>query len=780
MTQHVHARRVIRRRRLVSLLSATALAVAMVSVGASAFAAGGGIHDSGIQELDGTIDFTGNTTSYTSTTHDPGIETTSPYDWSSLFTGCTSATDACATSHGLNSDNGVISRNGAACVPGSCTGLIDDAGVPYTGDLFTQGSKDVNDIPGWTCTQQATPPKDQLVNTYASAWTAQSPAGSIATNDTVAFMGLERPNTNGNSNAGFWLFKQKVLCNPATGNFEDGSGNLAKHSNGDVFLVGSFIGGGTNAVLNQYTWTCTQVSSSDPTCSNTGSLTLNNVGSALPCPATTGTSDFFCQVVNQKITGTGHNQVITNWNVTTPWSNLVSGANTAGSVPGPGFLEIGIDLSQALGTPGHPAPCFASFLADTRSSGSSTQAETKNFINGSFPTCMPSTTMQANAMTSNTTNGVAHLGQSVTYTAYESNDGTDPLTSPSVTGTGCTSWTYGTGDTNGNGILDPKETWSFTCTTSYTSAGTKTVTVVGHGLDPKLGNRDVTVCPTADATKICDPDETNTISITVINPSTTLKGTSATVSPAIGHYGDQITYTFYETNNGDTKLTSPSISTDDSNCTSLTTPTAGDTSDPGVLDPGETWTLVCTTSYSTSSTGGVTDANGGKDFTINAVGHGTDPLGADVTFYSNCTTGTISNGKLCNPDEATSQTVRIIAPGTTLRELVSASLTFVYHETNSGDSPISSPSVSSDCAGTSASQVTSGGYNTGDTNTNHVFDAGETWNFTCTKTLSITSGNTASYTDNATGHGNDASGAAEPSDNESDSSSATITNNSPN
>lgn len=332
---------------------------------APSFAAGsGGIHDDGIQELDGSIDFTGNSQAYgVATGHDQSIETSAPYDWSSLFTG--------------NGSGGSITTAGASCQPGSCAGLISDVGLPYTGDLFTQGSKDVGEVSSWTCTQQSTPPKDQLVNTYAAAWTAQQTAGAITAGDTVLHMGLERPNTNGNSNAGFWLFKKKVICDPTTGSF---SGN---HSNGDVFLVGSFVGGGTNAVLTQYVWTCPTVSTTDSTCASAGSLTLKNTSST-PCPDITVTTDVECQVVNQSVSGTGHSAVITNWNVLTPWSNIATG--TAG-VPGPGFLEIGIDLSAALATPGQEAPCFASFLADTRSSGSSTQAETKNFINGNFPTC---------------------------------------------------------------------------------------------------------------------------------------------------------------------------------------------------------------------------------------------------------------------------------------------------------------------------------------------------------------------------------------------------------
>jgi hypothetical protein len=108
-------------------------------------------------------------------------------------------------------------------------------------------------------------------------------------------------------------------------------------------------------------------------------LSLQESGS-LNCPALSLTTDTFCEVVNQKTV----NGVTTDWNVLTPWTNVDTGS---GGTPGPGLLEMGIDLSQAFSVGGQAAPCFASFLADTRSSGSSTQASTKGLINGSFPTC---------------------------------------------------------------------------------------------------------------------------------------------------------------------------------------------------------------------------------------------------------------------------------------------------------------------------------------------------------------------------------------------------------
>ena len=343
-----------------------------------AFAAGGGIHDSGVQELDSSIDFTSNTVSYNSTSHDtvtPTLTSTPsgpPWDWNSLFT-------AAGVDSAGNAD-GSITTTAAFCQPGgACPGLVSDVGLPFNGTLFTRGSKDLSDPTTWSCTQQSSPPKDQLVNAYGAAWIAPATVGGITQNDTLVFLGLERPATNGNANAGFWLFKQTVLCDLATGSF------TGTHSNGDLFIEGSFLSGGTSAVLTLTPWVCTPTSATDPTCSPAGSGALGTATTgSLNCPALTTTTDVFCEAVNQKTDPT--TGAITNWDVHTPWSNIATGGTGSGDIPGPGFLEMGIDLSKALATASF-APCFASFLTDTRSAGSSTNAATKNFINGKFATC---------------------------------------------------------------------------------------------------------------------------------------------------------------------------------------------------------------------------------------------------------------------------------------------------------------------------------------------------------------------------------------------------------
>src|SRR5439155_26451682 len=96
-----------------------------------------------------------------------------------------------------------------------------------------------------------------------------------------------------------------------------------------------------------------------------------------------------------------------------------------------------------------------------------------------------------------------------------------------------------------------------------------------------------------------------------------------------------VTYTYAEMNDGSVALNPPvagnrnSLVTDP-DCVAnggTVTFTGGDTANPGVLDPGETWTFTCTVTKS-----------GSFDLINTATGHGIDPLGLDVTFCTNPTT----------------------------------------------------------------------------------------------------------------------------------------------
>ncbi|MGH9921874.1 MAG: DUF7507 domain-containing protein, partial [Nitrososphaerales archaeon] len=86
------------------------------------------------------------------------------------------------------------------------------------------------------------------------------------------------------------------------------------------------------------------------------------------------------------------------------------------------------------------------------------------------------------------TSGPAPL--EVTYTYTETNDGSVPLTGVFIEDNLCSPVTFSNGDTNNNTVLDPGESWEFTCVKTFTEPGTFTNTAVGHGFTPD--NVDIT------------------------------------------------------------------------------------------------------------------------------------------------------------------------------------------------------------------------------------------------------------------------------------------------
>ena len=245
-----------------------------------------------------------------------------------------------------------------------------------------------------------------------------------------------------------------------------------------------------------------------------------------------------------------------------------------------------------------------------------------------------------------------YAGTSVTYTYTETNNGDIALTSPSVTDDTCAPVVgvdvapangFNDGDTNANGILDPTENWVFTC--SKVINGDTTNTAIGHGTDPT--GKDVTWCQDPQSPPqgvVCDQDERAQATVNVIAPTTvtTINSSAATVTS-----GGSVTLTITEHNDGDVDLTNPHVVVDqgietlDKNSASFTGVDGGDL---GVLDPGETWTWVL-------SSGAIV-----TDTTYTATGHGTDPLGNDVTF---CANGQ-PQGVLCDQDEQDSVSVEVV------------------------------------------------------------------------------------------------------------------------
>lgn len=540
------------------------------------------VHDLGLFELDG------NATNNTSVTGD---------DWSNLHAGGGTADDF--------------------------TGIVSDAEADDTTYFTGGGSKDIYDIGSWAYNDLSAPDKDEITNAYAAAYHDDG--------DLVIYFGADRFATNGDSQIGFWFFQNEVT---ASGGTFDGSHQApdADHQTGDLLVLADFTNGGAVGSAKVYEWV--GAGGSD------GALDLifPTATTAVDCQNASLADDDVCATVNEA------------GSVTAPWSYKKKGEKGASTAQFPkgAFFEGGINVGALFQGAN---PCFASFLAETRSS-QEPSAVLKDFVLGSFEACHPSTAMSVDSASASVTK---HSGDNASLKFLETNDGNTAIESPSVSCESDSGQTVGAtatpvyqaGETNNagdiggppggtldptladNGVLDPGEVWQFTCEVSSLSAST-TITATGHGTDPVTGD-DITYCadeenPPADT--ICDQDEQATGSITLINPSTKLA------------VGVSVTYTFYETNDGDVELTRTGLTNfvTSSDCTiaetykSGTTVNVGDTDDDGKLDVGETWTFTCTKTIPTYGST-ATAFPGTADVTdVTAVGNGKDSLGQNWTY----------------------------------------------------------------------------------------------------------------------------------------------------
>jgi uncharacterized repeat protein (TIGR01451 family) len=183
--------------------------------------------------------------------------------------------------------------------------------------------------------------------------------------------------------------------------------------------------------------------------------------------------------------------------------------------------------------------------------------------------------------TASPTSGVAPL--TVTYSYNETNDGTEPLSGVALTDDTCSPVTRGP-DSPGNNdaTLAPGETWTFTCTHTFTTGGTFTNTATATG-NTSAG---------APA-----PAETASATVTVTQVHTTL---TKTASPTSGVAPLTVTYTYNETNDGTEPLTGVTL-TDDM-CSPVTRGPDSPGNNDATLAPGETWTFTCSHTFTTAGT----------------------------------------------------------------------------------------------------------------------------------------------------------------------------------
>jgi uncharacterized repeat protein (TIGR01451 family) len=250
--------------------------------------------------------------------------TTTSHDWDQVYNDVTNGT----------STSGAIAAS-----------FVTDKVSSGSDDIFTGGgSKDTLGIQQgkWLFTTSKPQAKDDIGHAFAGLYVDPSTA------DSILVAGLDRFDNSGDATAGFWFLQNSIGENP---NVTQNGGHpfTGTHADGDILLVSDFTVGGSTSTIKVFRWTGDDA---------TGSLVALNNGNPI-------TGSTFA--------------IVNSGPISVPWSFTDKSHKTS---PAAGeFLEEGVNLS-ALGLGG----CFASFIAETRSSQSPT-ATLSDFVTGTFNTC---------------------------------------------------------------------------------------------------------------------------------------------------------------------------------------------------------------------------------------------------------------------------------------------------------------------------------------------------------------------------------------------------------
>lgn len=241
--------------------------------------------------------------------------------------------------------------------------------------IFTGGgSKDDLDIDQWLWKDGSAPDKDDLLDAFAARYTCTLAAGCTGdVGDVYLYFGADRFDGSGDAQMGFWFLQGEVA--PQGNGKGNGTGfGPDKHVIGDILILSDFTGGGADSHIRVFMW--------DPTHTPASELvdgTLLPLAGSETTPATCGSSntDDFCAIVNNP-SGTS--------TTASPWP-FEDKSHKTGFLNGE-LYEGGVNLSN-INIPGGgnlAGECFASFIAETRSSAS-VDSVLKDFLLDSFQPC---------------------------------------------------------------------------------------------------------------------------------------------------------------------------------------------------------------------------------------------------------------------------------------------------------------------------------------------------------------------------------------------------------
>ncbi|HLG00806.1 MAG TPA: prealbumin-like fold domain-containing protein, partial [Acidimicrobiia bacterium] len=395
--------------------------------------------------------------------------------------------------------------------------VTSNRGLDHT--TFSTGSKDVHAIQGggadlsgnWQCDgSNNVLDKDNLINTYALAYSAPDGPDAGSERDLVVYAGLERSAVQGTADAAFWLLKDSTIgcTDPPGGGAINFTGN---HQTGDILIVAEYTSGGRVAFVRGFRWEggATGCLDSDPTA--LPACDRQPIFTGSDCKIVTG-ADSACATVNGDpnfVEAKGAKAP--NFPVDPPWSAEYK--NGTAIMDTPQFLEAGLNLS-ALGVSG----CFSKILADTRSSASLT-ATIFDYTLGAFELCdanisiTPSATnevgtdhqMTVTVQKQDPATGFV-LGPAAGVLVTGSLSNANGATASFVGGNTCTTDALGQCTLTINSPTAGQTTVNASATVTFTGGETKDVTTNGLA-----GNSGPVVKTWVDARITITPDDTNEV-----------------------------------------------------------------------------------------------------------------------------------------------------------------------------------------------------------------------------------------------------------------------------
>jgi hypothetical protein len=140
----------------------------------------------------------------------------------------------------------------------------------------------------------------------------------------------------------------------------------------------------------------------------------------------------------------------------------------------------------------------------------------------------------------------------VTYTYTLVNGGIDTLFHVAVTDDSCSPVAYQSGDVNNDQLLQPGETWMFTCTHTFTTPGSYTNHATAAGTDTGTG--------------LAVSSSTASATVTVTSGGGVAGGhitLAKSADPTVGVAPLAVTYTYTLANDGSDTLFHPAVTDDD-------------------------------------------------------------------------------------------------------------------------------------------------------------------------------------------------------------------------